>query len=111
MLQTNIEIDHVVSEATAIARAFKHEYVTLEHVFLSMVRYEPFKTLLEEFGADTKSLDEDLFRYLKDESLLHTSGGDPKKTHSLERVFNRALTQVLFSQRTQLQIMDLFISI
>lgn len=111
MLQTNIEIDHVVSEATAIARAFKHEYVTLEHVFLSMVRYEPFKTLLEEFGADTKSLDEDLFKYLKDESLLHTSGGDPKKTHSLERVFNRALTQVLFSQRTQLQIMDLFISI
>jgi ATP-dependent Clp protease ATP-binding subunit ClpA len=35
----------------------------------------------------------------------------PKKTHALERVFNRSLTQVLFSGRNHMQVMDLFLSV
>jgi len=35
----------------------------------------------------------------------------PKKTHSLERVFNRAFTQVLFSAREQMEVIDLYLSI
>lgn len=34
-----------------------------------------------------------------------------KKTQALERVFNRAATQVLFSARSQMQVIDLFVSI
>ena len=45
MLQTNPEIDHIVVEATDLAKTLSHEYVTLEHVFLSMVRFEPFRDL------------------------------------------------------------------
>ena len=52
MLHTNPEIDHIVSEATQLARNFSHEYVTLEHVFLSMIRFDPFRNFLIEFGAD-----------------------------------------------------------
>lgn len=111
MLQTNVEIDHVVAEATELAKSLKHEYVTLEHVFLSMVRYEPFKKLLTEFGADTVGIDADLQAYLEGCEHLVTDITDPKKTHALERVFNRAFTQVLFSARTHVQIMDLFLSI
>ena len=35
---------------------------------------------------------------------------EPRRTNALERVFNRALTQVLFSGRSHIQLMDLFIS-
>lgn len=111
MLQTNPEIDHVVSEATLLAKSFSHEYVTLEHVFLSMIRYDPFKDFLVSYGSDVDGLDADLDAYLGAQDFLVVTDSDPKKTHALERVFNRAFTQVLFSSRTHVQMMDLFLSI
>jgi hypothetical protein len=111
MLQTNPEIDHIVAEATDLAKNLNHEYVTLEHVFLSMIRFDPFRDLLAQFGADVNSLDADLEAYLLQATNLIVSDLEPKKTHALERTFNRALTQVLFSSRTQLEVVDLFLSI
>jgi len=111
MLQTNPEIDLIVSDATEIAKQLQHEYVTLEHVFLAMTRYEPFKDFLISFGADVLGLDADLEDYIKGQSFFVSADIDPKKTHALERVFNRAFTQVLFSARTHVQVMDLFLSI
>ena len=111
MLQTNPEIDYIVTEATELARSFNHEYVTLEHVFLSMIRFDPFKDLLAQFGADVVSLDAELEAYLIQATNLIVDEQEPKKTHALERVFNRAFTQVLFSARTHIELMDLFLSI
>jgi len=111
MLQTNPEIDHIVAEATELAKNLSHEYVTLEHVFLSMIRFEPFKDLLMQFGSDVNSLDAELEAYLLQATNLIVTEQEPKKTHALERVFNRAFTQVLFSARTHIELMDLFLSI
>jgi len=111
MLQTNPEIDHIVIEATQLAKELSHEYVTLEHVFLSMIRFEPFKNLLIQFGTDTDGLDAELESYLLQATNLIVTDLEPKKTHSLERVFNRAFTQVLFSSRKQIELLDLFLSI
>jgi ATP-dependent Clp protease ATP-binding subunit ClpA len=111
MLQTDPEIDHIVAEATEMAKRYNHEYVTLEHVFLSMVRYEPFRSFLIDYGADVDGIDADIDAYLLGQISLISTQGDPKKTHALERVFNRAFTQVLFSSRTHIQLMDLFLSI
>lgn len=111
MLQTNPEIDLIVSEAIDIAKSNNHEYVTLEHVFLSMIRFAPFKDFLTSFGADIEGLDADLQAYIENQTYLIAEGIEPKKTHALERTFNRAFTQVLFSGRTHVQIIDLFLSI
>jgi len=111
MLQTNPEIDHVIEEATQLAIRLSHEYVTLEHVFLSMIKYEPFKDLLVNYGIDVDALENDLDAYLLSQVDLISTEGDPKKTHALERVFNRAFTQVLFSARTHITLIDLFLSI
>ena len=111
MLQTNPEIDHIVAEATELSKNLSHEYVTLEHVFLSMIRFEPFKDLLIQFGSDVNSLDAELESYLLQATNLIVAEQEPKKTHALERVFNRAFTQVLFSARTHIELMDLFLSI
>ena len=111
MLQTNPEIDHVVAEATRIASRNKHEYVTLEHVMLAIIRYEPLRNLLVESAIDVHGLDADIDAFIMAQNHLVVEGAEPRKTHALERVFNRALTQVLFSGRTQMQLMDLLLSI
>ena len=111
MLQANPEIEHIVQEATTIAKEFNHEYVTLEHILLAMVRYELFKDLLVRFGTDVDGLDKDIEAYLLGQDYLVVEDAEPKRTNALERVFNRALTQILFNGRTHIQLMDLFISI
>ena len=113
MLQTNPEINTIIESATERAATKNHEYVTLEHLLLAMVNHPPFKHIVEQFGADADSLIEDLESYLDNQTYLISRGYDivPKKTHSLERVFNRAFTQVLFSGRQHMQVIDLFLSI
>jgi len=113
MLQTNPEINTIIETATECAATKNHEYVTLEHLLLAMVNHPPFKHIIEQFGADASGLIEDLESYLDLQTYLISQGYDivPKKTHSLERVFNRAFTQVLFSGRQHMQVIDLFLSI
>ena len=113
MLQTNPEINTIIETATESAATKNHEYVTLEHLLLAMANHPPFKHIIEKFGADADNLIEDLESYLDNQTYLISQGYDivPKKTHSLERVFNRAFTQVLFSGRQHMQVIDLFLSI
>ena len=111
-LQTNPEIDHIVAEAVLCAKENKHEYVTAEHLMFSMSKYKPFNKLLDSFGVDAAGLVADLDMYILGLSeIVKEHGPEPKKTHTLERVFNRAFTQVLFSGRTHIQLIDLFLSI
>lgn len=112
MIQANPEIDIIVKRATEIAVGYKQSYVTLEHVTLAMIEFPPFKELLNNFGADVDGLISDLEIYLvKQHHLDATTKEAPKKTHALERMFNRAFTQVIFSSRSHIQVIDLFVSI
>jgi ATP-dependent Clp protease ATP-binding subunit ClpA len=112
MLQTNPEIDHIVAEATNLAKEHKHEYVVAEHMLLCLVKYKPFNELIYGYGIDTDGLVKDLETYIAGlTDLVNPDVTEPKKTHALERVFNRAFTQVLFSARTHVQVIDLFLSL
>ena len=112
MLQTNPEIDSIIELATQTAISKNHEYVTLEHLLFAMVSKGPFISLLTNFGCELDQFKIELEEYLNAQSALLGKGleVEPKKTNSLERVFNRALTQVLFSGRQSLQVIDLFLS-
>ena len=113
MLQTSPDIDAMIESATQYAANKNHEYVTLEHLLYAMVTNETFKGILDEFGCEVDLLINDVDQYIDKQTYLISKGYDivPKKTHSLERVFNRAFTQVLFSGRQNLQTVDLFLSI
>lgn len=114
MIQSNTEIEVIVSDATAHAKAQHHEYVTLEHLALALVNYKPFNELLSKFGVDVVPLSQEMVNYLASQHYLISKQPDfdtPKRTNALERVFNRAFTQVLFSGRQSIQVIDLFISI
>ena len=113
MIVPNPEIELVVSGATELAKKYNHEYVTLEHLFASMIQFKPFRNILIKFGVDIEGLDRDVADYLEKLSFIAKSNDDadyPKKTHSLERLFNRAATQVLFSGRNHILLIDIFMN-
>ena len=114
MLTPNPDIEEIISSASDLAKENKHEYVTLEHLLVALVNFKKFHILLKNYGVDADGLTADLLLYINKQTHLVNYLDDeivPKKTHSLERVFNRAFTQVLFSSRSQIELIDLFLSI
>lgn len=110
-MQNNPEIEQIVDAAVKIARDLKHEYVLTEHVLLALIRYNPFNKVLEKFGTDITMLDAELESYLHSlTSLVTDKNVQPKKTNALERCFNRAMTQVLFTGRRTMTTADLYLA-
>ena len=112
-IQDNPEIDAIIEGAVQIARTWQHEYVLTEHLLLSLVRHDPFRKTLSKYGCDVTMLETELCGYLESLQSLVRAGEDltPRKTAALERVFNRALTQVLFTGRRQVVTVDLYLAI
>lgn len=112
MLESNLEIQSVVEIATSIAKEMGHGYVTLEHITLALFSNEEWSKMMMSIGIDIESLIKDLKSNISEKSQFKLSSGEePKKTHTLERVFNRGLTQVLFSGRSEMKCIDLYLSI
>ena len=106
------EIEHIVEQAVKIAQSKQHEYVTTEHLLLSMIRFAPFRKTADAFGVEVDQLDLELDAYLNSlVSLVKSDVETPKKTQALERIFNRANVQVMFTGRRTLSIIDLYLSI
>jgi ATP-dependent Clp protease ATP-binding subunit ClpA len=112
-MQDNPEIDAIIEGAVQIAQTWKHEYVLTEHLLLSLIRHDPFRKTLSKYGCDVAMLETELCGYLDSLQSLVKNETDltPRKTTALERVFNRALTQVLFTGRRQVVTIDLYLAI
>jgi ATP-dependent Clp protease ATP-binding subunit ClpA len=111
-MATNPEIEHIVEQAVKLARDLQHEYVLTEHLLLSMIRNPGFRKTLDKFGVEVDQFDAELTAYITSlVSLIDTNDVQPKKTQSLERLFNRANVQMMFNGRRNLTVLDLYLSI
>jgi ATP-dependent Clp protease ATP-binding subunit ClpA len=113
-MRSNPEIEKIISNACLLAREYKHQYVTLEHLLIALVEFPSFNTILLDFGVDVESLLRELYDHVGGQDHLVTLDDvdvTPQRTHALERVFNRAFTQVLFSAREEMLPIDLFLSL
>ncbi len=106
------EIENIIEQSIAIAKEHKHQYVTVEHLLLSLVSYQPFKKCLNGFGCEVDMMISELQAYIVSlKAIQNKEDTAPKKTNSLERVMNRSVTQVLFTGRRQVLTIDLYLSI
>jgi ATP-dependent Clp protease ATP-binding subunit ClpA len=106
------EIEHIVDQAVKIAQQKQHEYVITEHLLLSMIRFAPFRKTADAFGVAVDQMDLELDAYITSlVSLVKADVETPKKTQALERIFNRANVQVMFTGRRTLSVIDLYLSI
>jgi ATP-dependent Clp protease ATP-binding subunit ClpA len=112
-MQNNPEIEQVVEAAVKLAREKCHEYVVTEHLLLGMLRHLPFRRVVDKFGADADLLDTELNAYLDNQVNLISVAENlqPRKTQALERIFNRANVQVMFTGRRSMSLIDVYLSI
>jgi ATP-dependent Clp protease ATP-binding subunit ClpA len=109
----NPEIEHIVEQAVKIAREKKHEYVLTEHLLLALIRHPTFRRTLDKYGVEITKMDQEVDVYLN--GLMHLVKDhedlQPRKTQTLERLFNRANVQAMFTGRRQLSVVDIYLSI
>lgn len=112
-MNSSPEIESIVEEAARLARSKQHEYVLTEHLLLALLRYQPFRKVVQKFGVDVDLLDIEIEAYLDSLAGLVKDAPDlqPKKTQTLERIFNRANVQAMFTGRRNLTTADLYLSI
>lgn len=106
-------IESVLDKAMEYASERNHEYVVLEHLLLALVNEKEIQSLITEVKGEVDQIMVDCMQYLDSrlKDIVVESTDAPRKTSALERVFNRAVTQVIFSGRKKLTIKDIFVSL
>ena len=111
-MQHSPEIEQIIDSAIKAAQSRQHEYMLTEHLLLAMLHHPPFRKCLDNFGIAVDQFDNELSAYL--DSLVNLVKPDvetPKKTQAIERIFNRAFTQVSLTGRQVMTTIDLLLSI
>jgi ATP-dependent Clp protease ATP-binding subunit ClpA len=113
MVEPSDNLKAVFEHSIELAKTFKHEYLTIEHLLFSMLSEENFINCVQGYGGDVDFIKKNLEHYLKNKlnDIVKEDVVKPKKTQAVERVLNRAFTQALFNGRQTMEISDVFLSI
>lgn len=108
-------IESILTRALDNASSKSHEYVTLEHITIELLKTKPILKLVEELNIDQSLILEALESFIESEwsELKGQNGpkGMPKRTLSVERVLQRGLANAVFAGRDGIQPIDLLIAI
>jgi ATP-dependent Clp protease ATP-binding subunit ClpA len=114
MIEPDKDLSNMFETAILTAVEHRHQYLTLEHFLWGMVNDDDFSKLLLEYGADIKGLKKNLIGFIENDLKNIQSlelNAKPVKTNTVERMINRAFTQVLFSGRQQIGPIDCLVSL
>ena len=113
MVEPSDNLQAVFEKAIDTAKKLHHEYLTIEHLLFAMLLEDSFTNTVQGYGADAETLRKNLSEYLQHkcaEITVQDVVVKPKKTQSVERVLNRAFTQVLFNGRQRIEPSDVFLA-
>ena len=112
-MQNNPEIEQLIEQAIRLAKEKQHEYVLTEHLLLALIRHQPFRQCMTKFGVEVEVMDSEVDGYLNSQKSINNNDPDlqPKRTTALERIFNRANVQVMFTGRRAITTLDMYLSI
>jgi len=113
MVEPSDNLQAVFEKAIDTAKKLHHEYLTIEHLLFAMLMEENFSNAINGFGQDSDALKQEIADYLQhkcDEIKTDEVVIKPKKTQAVERVLNRAFTQVLFNGRQRIEPTDVFLA-
>ena len=112
MIEISKELNYVLQNAQNRAKHLGHEYLTLEHIFQSLLENPTIIKALQECGGKIQTIKSQIERY-----LLHflqpysNSNETPMETLAVTRVIEIMISHVKGSQRKEAQVGDLLAAI
>jgi ATP-dependent Clp protease ATP-binding subunit ClpA len=111
------ELNNVFRESVRYAKENRHEYLTLEHIFLSILKSKEGAEILSLAGGDVEYMQELIESYIltnTPELEPNSEGGevdDPQETVILNHVMNDMMRHLNSSGRSEAKIGDMLASI
>lgn len=106
-------VESIINDAITNASRLRHQYVTLEHILVSLMSNEDIQGVCKKNKVDTEQITQDAQNYLAENTPVYRQGWDlaPKRTFAVDRVVQRAVAQASFSNRATITPLDLLASI
>lgn len=111
---SNKKVEKMIERAVALANDNNHEYVTLEHILLSLLTEKEINDLLISIKVTPSKIKADVIQWLSDPQHKkpdHLKDQLAKRTTVVHRTFQRALTQVMFSGSKDVTLESVLLSI
>jgi ATP-dependent Clp protease ATP-binding subunit ClpA len=107
----SIALNDVFKEAVGYAKENRHEYLTVEHLFLSIVRSEAGKEIFEILDADLVGLEAGIQKHISKTIPSLKEAVEPFETVALSRAINDMMTHIHSSGRSEATIGDMIAAI
>ncbi len=107
----SIALNDVFKKAVGYAKENRHEYLTVEHVFLSVVRSEEGVEILSVLNANLELLEEGIIEHINKTIPSLKEAVEPFETVALSRAINDMMTHIHSSGRTEASIGDMIAAI
>ena len=103
----SIALNGVFSQAVEYAKAKHHEYLTVEHVFWSILQSTEGEDILTALGADVSALASEVAAHLDRHVPALPESGDPIETVALSHVINDMMNHVHAAGQREATIGDM----
>ncbi len=107
----SIALNDVFKEAVGYAKENRHEYLTVEHLFLSIVRSESGREILSLLDADLEVLEGGIIKHITQTIPSLKEAVEPFETVALSRAINDMMTHINSSGRAEANIGDMIAAI
>src|SRR6056300_1115334 len=113
MPTTSDKADIVINNSFRYALKYNHEYLTTEHLMYGILSDEPINEYLKKFGIDIDEIVSALSTYIENDlnEIIKKDISKPKKTLTIDRIFQRAFAQALVNNKTEIDCLDILCSI
>ena len=107
------DLENSLNRALAIATEHRHEFVTVEHLLLSILEDETVQTILTACEAKVDQLRADLENHINSSipKVQDNLKYEPRATHGFRRVFQRAMLHVQSSGQKEVNCKNILIAI
>lgn len=107
------ELRDVFAQAVSYAKTSKHEYLTIEHIFLMLLNDEFIENMLHDLGLDTNKIFNDTKQHIDDSTpkLPTDVDDDPIETITLTSIIEHMVAHSQASGKGNANIDDMFVAI
>ncbi|UFH58925.1 ATP-dependent Clp protease ATP-binding subunit ClpA [Sulfurovum mangrovi] len=107
----SMALNDVFKHAVAYAKENRHEYLTVEHVFLAIVRSEEGKEIFAALMADPDILEKGILEHINKTIPKLEQQVEPFETVALSRTINDMMTHIHSSGRSEASVGDMIAAI
>jgi len=107
------ELRNIFAQAVSYAKTSKHEYLTIEHIFLMLLHDETIENLFVDLDVDANKLFDDTKKYIDENTPILPEGveDEPMETVSLTSTIEYMVAHTQSSGKSHANVEDMFAAI